>query len=482
MSQSQGDEERRERLLTRAKNLVIVLVLLMIVAAVLVTAISLADSYVRVPWPLTLIIATAAGVAATLAAWQKPAMVRNKAWHLTVIVSLAGITAIAMWLGFQDVVWAVSFPAQILGTFFILSGIITFSGLFLVTARALPFAPPWVAGSIQSGCIAGAALAGLYVALTVVAHSFRYEPDKAWAFAILAVICLALAIQLLPAAWKSISGFVKAVGISLALLGSAANFWFQSIYLPENTQEGIQYTASVDSVAKSGNGWIATLDFSMENQSSVTAVTLGTMVVVRELIFSPDNAGVSADTAEQKATSYAKDLFTEPPGAYWAAGLNPNIGTTGSNQPAILTIIQPIGDDSNLHPNDTVSREFDVEIPPIPAGKVAALDVQWHVAYARSTRLALGHRYSSALRTSSSYCRNYVQTAWVINQSALVRFTRGAQVFNSLWCTDLQYPAVYWDIQAPREPFESRKVQAEIEAAAGISHSDREDILPLRGT
>ena len=240
---------------------------------------------------------------------------------------------------------------------------------------------------MQSGSIAGAAVAGLYVTLTIVWHSFRYEPDKAWLFAVLAGVCLSLAIQIVPAAWQSISNFVKAAGITLVLLGSAANFWFQSVYLPENTQEGIQYAVSVNSVVKSGSGWIAMLDFTMENQSSVTAITLGTMVIVRELVFPANHAVVPSGTAQYNINNYAKDLFIKNATATWAAAPDPNIGTSGNDQPKILTIIQPIGNNSDLHPNDTVGREFDVVIPPIPPNKVAALEVQWHVLYARSTRL-----------------------------------------------------------------------------------------------
>ena len=460
------EKDRQKKRFTHTKKLTVMLILLMMMAAVLAIIVMSAEISVHVPLQLIVIIAIETAVITALAAWKKPLVAQNRVWHLTVIATLAGITAVAMWLGFQDVVWAVSLPAQILGAFFILVGIITFIGFFLVTARALLFAPNWVEGGMQSGSIAGAAVAGLYVTLTIVWHSFRYEPDKAWLFAILAAVCLILAIQIVPAAWQSISNFVKAAGITLVLLGSAANFWFQSVYLPENTQEGIQYAVSVNSVVKSGSGWIAMLDFTMENQSSVTAITLGTMVIVRELVFPANHAVVPSDTAQYNINNYAKDLFIKNATATWAAAPDPNIGTSGNGQPKILTIIQPIGNNSDLHPNDTVGREFDVVIPPIPPNKVVALEVQWHVLYARSTRLTLGHYYGSSPYTSSKYCRYYEQSAWFINQSALVRFTRGAQIFYSVWCTDLQYPSVYASIQASTRPFETQKVQAEIETNA----------------
>ena len=467
----------------RIKDPMAVLALPALVAAILVMIIIVIDLAVPVPLPTAIAICITIPALAMMAALNNPAEPAKRVWHAAVIIALLGITAIAMWLGFQDVVWAVSLPALILGGFFMVASITTFTGFLIVTARALPFAPERVGGNAQSACVAGAAVAGLYVTLTIVAHSFRYESVKALLFAILAAICLILAIQTLPAAWNTIGNFVKGAGITLALLGAAANFWFQSVYLPENTQEGIQYGATVDSVVKSGGGRVATLDFSMENQSSVTAITLGTMVVVRELLLPASPDFVSGTAAQTNINNYAQDLFTQPAGS---AVPNPNIGTDGKKQATILTkiltIIQPIGNNSDLHPNDTVSREFDVVIPPIPKGNTVALEVLWHVLYARSTRLTLGTYYGSSFHTSSAYCRDYERSAWSINQSALVRFTRGAQIFYSFWCTDLSYPTVQWSVQTASKPHETRKVRQEIGTDIGVSGSNREEIIVLPGT
>jgi len=474
-------DEKWRAFRAKVKDPVAVLVLPVLVTAILVMIIIGIDLAVPVPLPTTIALCIIIPAVAMMAALNDPAKPVMKVWHVAVIMTLIGITAIAMWLGFQDVVWAVSLPALILGGFFIVAGVTTFIGFLIVTARALPLAPEWVGGNAQSACISGAAVAGLYVTLTIVAHSFRYEPAKALLFTILAAICLILAIQTLPTAWHTIGNFVKGAGITLALLGAAANFWFQSVYLPENTQEGIQYGASVDSVVKSGDGRIATLDFSMENQSSVTAITLGTMVVVRELLL-PASPDFVSGTAQTDINKYAQDIFT----ATGSTVPNPNIGTAGNKQintPAkILTIIQPIGNDSDLHPNDTVSREFDVVIPPIPKGNTVALEVLWHVLYARSGRLTLGTYYGSSFHTSSAYCRDYERSAWSINQSALVRFTRGAQIFYSFWCTDLSYPTVQWNVQTERMPYETRKVRQEIGADIGVSSSNRYEIIVLPGT
>jgi hypothetical protein len=477
--QAETEEERWIRIREKFKNLAARLVLIVITAAIPVMILIVIGISVHVPKLSVIIIGIASPVIALIAAWKKPDLALARAWHSTVIIGLAGITAVAIWIGFQDVVWAVSLPAQILGVFFILASIVTLIGTFLVAARALPFGPNWVRGDMQTACIAGAAAAGLYVGLTIVAYSFRYEPGKGWLFAILAVGCLVLAIRTMPAAWKTIGNFVKGTGITLALLGAAASFWFQSIYLPENVQEGIQYGVSVNSAVTSGSGMIVTLNFTMENQSPVTAITLGTMVIVSELLFPASSNSVPQAIVKQNINNYAKDLFVPPPGA---APPNPDVGASGNEKPIILTILQPVGNDSDLHPDDTVSREFEVVIPLVPKPEVVALEVDWHVLYARSTRLTLGRYHGSYFVTSDKSCGNYEQSVWAINQSALVRFTRGAQIFYSLWCTNLPHPTVEWNVQAAGKPYDTLKVQDEIGADIGLASSNRGEMFVLPGT
>ena len=481
-SQRRNTNGRRRPLLAEIKNpavilnVIAMLVLIVIMAAILIVILIVIGITTPVPGPVVIGVDIAILFVTLLVAWGKPVLTLKRVWHLTVIAGLAGITAIAMWLGFQDVVWAVSIRAQILGAFFILAGISTFFGAFLLAARALPFAPERVRSDVQSTCIAGAAVAGLYVDLTIVAHSLPYEPNKAWLFVILAAGCLVLAIRTLPAAWKKIGSFVKGAGITLALLGAASNFWFQSVYLPENTEVAIQYGLSVDSVVTSGAKRLATLDFTMRNQSSVTALALGSMVIVRGLVFPNNSSAVSNTAAQQNINNYAQDLVTPPPAG--APQPNPNIGSSGNASSMILTVLQPINNDSYLYPNDTITHVFDVVIPAIPKNKIEALQVEIHVLYARSTRLILGTYYGSRV-VSGAFCSHDERSAWFINQSALIRFTRGAQVFYSHWCTDLPNPSVDWGVQTAIAPFETPKTQAKIGADIGVRNSSRNEIFVL---
>jgi hypothetical protein len=96
----------------------------------------------------------------------------------------------------------------------------------------------------------------------------------------LALLCASVASVTLPRSWKYLGKGLKAVGISLTALASAAYFWYQSVYVPENTSLGIYYDLTLGSIIRSGSDRLVSVDLTMEDESSVTALTLGSIVVV----------------------------------------------------------------------------------------------------------------------------------------------------------------------------------------------------------
>jgi hypothetical protein len=398
-----------------------------------------------------------------------------KVWHLVVSLMLLFIAAIAIWLGTQDVLWPVSASAQILGSCFVLAGLTALAGSVLAAARALRFSREWATGNVQTALIAGAGLAGLYVTLTIVVHSFRYEPGKAWAYGVLAAGCLVLTLQTLPSAWRGIGNFVKGAGIGLAVLGSAAAFYFQSFYLPENTNIGLQYAVSIGTVVGPGGDAVVPVDLTIENQSSVIGLTIGSMVVVSGLTLPESSTAVSDTGAQQNLANYAQDLTNPSPGP---VAPNPNIRSSGVPSSTVLTVMQPVDNDSFLFPNDTYSRDFDVVIPDIVKNKITALEFQIYVLYARTTRLTLGTGFKPEVKDLKS-CAYDEQSYWSINQSALVRFTRGAQIIYSSWCADLASPDISWGVYGAPGVHDSANVKEVISADIDVVRSARNEIFVL---
>jgi len=389
-------------------------------------------------------------------------------WFLSMAVSLAGTALVALRLGLQDMVSKVSLPAQILGAFFIVAGLAASVSAVMLMVKLRPLRRWRKISDLQVACIAGGAIAGIYVDLTIVLYSFRYQPIKAWLFGALALNCIFLTYLTLPAAWGAISKSVKGVGITVALLGSAANFWFVSFYLPENTQVGIEYGLSLGPVVRSGGDRLVTLDLTMDNKSSVTALTVGSMVVVRGVSYT--NAERSNATPQQRMFAYAGSLAGQPADGS-AAVQNPNIQFDGRQSSVVLTILRPIDDDTYLFSNDTFSHYFNVVIP---EGKIVALDVEVYVQYARTTRLTLSGDSRPAIRHDPS-CADEEQSTWNVDQSALVRFTHGSQVLHSNWCADPTKPSISAIISGADSP----KAEADIASNISVTTSTREEEFVL---
>lgn len=156
----------------------------------------------------------------------------NSFWIWPIAVGVLGTSATGLWIGFQDMVWPVSLFAQILGSFLFVAGLSSLVSAVLLLSKALPFRRWTTTSSGQLAFISGGAVAGLYIDLTIMAYSFRYEVGKTWLFGVLALDCACLAWRTLPTAWKHLSKSAKGIGITLAGLGAVANFWFQGFYLP----------------------------------------------------------------------------------------------------------------------------------------------------------------------------------------------------------------------------------------------------------
>lgn len=337
---------------------------------------------------------------------------------LAVALGLSVNAAVALWIGFHDVLWPVGISAQLVGLFYFAAGVISLAGLvalFLLLGQVLdptgqPGKVPDSTGQPESGrarhnrllalitqdggssplaTVAAAAVAGLYIDLIIVFYSLQYKTLYVWVFGALALFCACLAGVTLPESWKYLGKGLKAAGISLAVLGSVAYFWYQSVYIPENTPTGIYYDLTLGSIVRSGSDRLVSVDLTMENESSVTALTLDSMVVV--------------------------------------SGMYP------SQKSRILLAQAPIKYDNFLFPNAEYSAAFLVSVP---YSGIEALNFTVMLDYAHTTGLMLNNPIpmQQNLRT----CPGDKLLEWPIAESELRSFTEGPQVLYSNWCGDLK--------------------------------------------
>ena len=329
-------------------------------------------------------------------------------------------SAVTFWIGFQDLFLPVSLAAQFVGLAYFLTGLVGLVGVVgLISLADLarrylgkkqkPFdddgqpnygwrrkrtSPPiWQIAFAFSG-----AAAGCYADLTIVWYSRGYQMIITWVFSVLALLCFFLACVMLPAilvVWKYIATGLKGLGISAALLALAAQFWYVSVYAPENTPAAMNATFTVSSMIGTGSHRVAQVDLTIENTGSVAAVAVGSILVVNGI-------------------SYP------------------------SGRTTILTVLPPYGNTGWLFPNNPISYDFPVRIT---NPGINALKFELTFVFARTTWLRLGKRRGSSTENVPGCMPSPSdrQSEWYVVESRLYNFSQGTKVLYSDYC-DPKYP------------------------------------------
>ncbi len=190
---------------------------------------------------------------------------------------------------------------------------------------------------------------------------------------------------------------LKGLGVSAAVLALAAQFWYVSVYAPENTPAAVNTTFTISSVTGTGSDRVAQVDLTMEDTGSVPAVAVGSIVVI--------------------------------------SGISPG----GSKTP--LKVLQPYGNGGWLFPDNTISYDF---LVPITKSGIDALNFELTFNFARTTWLTLGQPrgrntdyVQDCMRSSSDQ-----QSEWYVVESHLYQFAQGTRVLYSDYCKYPEDPAL----------------------------------------
>ena len=369
-------------------------------------------------------------------------------------------------IGFHDVLWPVSLPGEILGAVFLGAGLAGAAGAWPLLRDAASLSCLVQQQIYPSGRLSVVTIGSVgvtYTSTTIALYAYRYQPVKAILFGLLALICAGVAVAMLPAFWSAISRAVKAVGLSLTVLATVIGGWYQAIYLPQNAQVGIEYTLTLRSVVQSDSQTLADLQLTMENLSSVTALSVGSMVEVSGLSYTSGKPNaLSNDAAERQLIDYASAQ----------AGSNSDVRFGGSENSTVLAVLRPINNDSYLFPDDIYTHDFVVVIPETG---FAALTVRIFMQYVRTTRIVLGSELPLQ-PVPPRGCKHGERYSWSIEQSALRTFTTGALQLNSYWCADLGDPFIAYGISGVAG-HESPAEQQAIAYRLGIYSSSRSEEL-----
>lgn len=326
---------------------------------------------------------------------------------LPVMGLVLGVNAgIALWIGLQDAFSPLSLSVRLLGLFYMIAGLLSLGGLvgvhrlwrsgFFPTAAAISTIREHARRHMLQEdsavtqplvWVGAGSFAGLYIDLTITYYSVHYNIIYVYIFMLLAVICAYWVLSTLRVIWYSLDKELKAVGISIALIGTAGQFWYSSIYIPENTAVGMEYTFGMGPANSTGTR-IVQFNFSWQVAGSVPAVDLNSMLVVSGIDYPGD-------------------------------------------QSVVLRVLQPIQDDSFIFPGDKYTSSFAVAIT---EPWINALQVSLVVDYARATWLTLGAQRGKTTEGSIQDCPQDYRTEWYLQESALRRFTQGTQVVYADWC------------------------------------------------
>jgi hypothetical protein len=330
---------------------------------------------------------------------------------------LAANAGVALWIGLQDALSPLSLSVRLVGLFYVVAGLLSVVGLMGVyqLERSGFFAVGSDIATLRrqaklrgrnghSGVaqplarVGAGSAAGLYVDLTIVYYSVHYKTSNVFVFGLLALLCAYWTLSTLPVIWMGLGKELKAAGISIAVIGAAAQFWYSSIYVPENTPVGMEYTFGVGPAASTG-AKIVQFNFTWQVAGSVPAIDLNSMLVV--------------------------------------SGINyPN------DRSVVLRVTQPIQDNSFVFPGDRYTSSFAVAIT---KPWINALQVRLVVDYARAAWLTLGAERETPAEVSMRSCPQDYQTVWYVQESALRRFTQGTQVVYTDWCDGAKDPTAFID-------------------------------------
>jgi hypothetical protein len=351
----------------------------------------------------------------------------------TMALGLFVTACVAFWFGLGDVVGPSSLSTRVIGLLCAAAGIAAFAGVFyacVILARAIkgprkPSTAPWA-------FVAIGALAGLYIDLTLVMYSFHYRSYIAWAFGVFALLNLGLAAGTIPVIWNDISKAVKLAAI-ITLLTATVQFWYQNFYLPENLPVGIQYDVGIASMDQSGADTLVTLKVTMKNVSSVSALALNSMIVIRGVAY---KTGTKLNELSNAATQQRMIEYAEGFGSPWQG---PDVRFGGTANDSLLAITRPIRIGSLLFPNETYLYDFVVVVP---QRNIQALNVRSFLEYARSTRITLYSTPPQSAQVHFTACHHDERFASNIEESRLRRFAAGSLVLYSDWCPNLANPFI----------------------------------------
>jgi hypothetical protein len=348
---------------------------------------------------------------------------------------------LGIWVGGTDLLSAPWLISRVLGLLLFILGVLVFAGTVPIAfyRRPAPVAPAKRMSLLEAArrrtlsdaaelLILSGAAAGIVIDSIFMLNALHYNDVRVWLFAACGLPSLCMAWRY--CSWSLLKPYRKlaaTAGVAGGLL-SIVPFLYNTIYLPSTADVAIESTMNHGSPVSVGTGLdFVDLQVNLQDKSSVPAVALTSMLVVRGVIYRGNGADFSKSPSQTAALNAGLGRY-----------VSPDLEFDGTSTTTLITLRRIIRDGSILNPEVEYNTIVPVLIPP---GRYEELDVELMLWYARSDRLTLTSEYS---RPRSHYystqCPDDVRSAWFIAQSRLSLLTRGRETAVTDWCSEVNEP------------------------------------------
>lgn len=352
-------------------------------------------------------------------------------WRRAVLLLLLAFMAgPALCIGLHDAFDPVSLTAFLDGAVDVAAGLCILAGVWEL---ARPFWTNRVEDHNYGLASFLAAATSAYVAASIAISAYGYRPWYVYFFGFYFLVSCAIAAAVVRDEHVHVlTSAMRSSFLAGSTLVAVASFVYQDIYVPSNSEVGIEFVSSAGRPLKiSHDLYLIPVHLTMTDRSSVGVVVATSLATVTGVYYAGHGRRYAASAAAQQR----EIAEGEQAGQLTQAGADLSDVFPGREHRTVLAATTLIEDGSQLAPGGTSVRSFVVVVPRY---NFKSLAIEQSIVYGSNQRLVLTANeplYGPITKVADG-CTHDVQRRWALRESELRSFTRGQQILVTNWCAD----------------------------------------------